>query len=85
MNRQKDKNTRRQRPKREFCTQFCTLVMFPPNTLFTAFIATVEKIIKYALGEHNPGSGQNWRTSNDSAALIAVDIYKCKTFIWGRS
>ena len=29
-------------------------VFFPPNTLFTAFIAAVEKIITYALGEHDP-------------------------------
>ena len=39
--------------------------LFPPDTLFTAFIARVEKIITYALGEHDPGSAQVWRTSND--------------------
>ena len=39
--------------------------LFPPDTLFTAFIATVEKIITYALGEHDPGSAHNWRTSNE--------------------
>ena len=41
--------------------------LFPPDTLFTAFIATVEKIITYALGEHDPGSAQDGRTT--SAAL----------------
>ena len=35
------------------------------QTLFTVFIATVEKTITYALGEHDPGSTQNWRMSND--------------------
>ena len=35
------------------------------DTLFTAFIATIQKIIPYALGEHDPGSAQDWRTSND--------------------
>ena len=39
------------------------------NTIFTAFIATVEKNITYALGEHDPGSAQNWRKST-SAALF---------------
>ena len=43
-----------------------------------AFIVTVEKIIiTYVLGEHNPGSAQNLKTSNDfctaeSAALPAA-------------
>ena len=40
-------------------------VVFPPDPLFMAFIVTVEEIIIYALGEHDPGSAQNWRTSND--------------------
>ena len=40
-------------------------VFFLQTLYFTAFIATVEKIITYALGEHDPGSAQNWRTSND--------------------
>ena len=39
-----------------------------PN-LFTAFIPTVAKIITYALREHDPGSPQNWRTSNDFCSL----------------
>ena len=42
-----------------------TVFFLQTNTLFTAFIATVEKIITYALGEHDPGSAQDWRTSND--------------------
>ena len=33
------------------------------KTLFSAFIARL-KIIKYALGEHNPGSAQDERTSS---------------------
>ena len=34
-------------------------------TLVTACISTVEKIITYAIGEHDPGSAQNWKKSND--------------------
>ena len=30
-------------------------VFFHSDTLFTAFVATVQKIITYTLGEHNPG------------------------------
>ena len=37
-------------------------VFFPPDTLFTAFVATVQKIITCALGEHDPGSAQYERT-----------------------
>ena len=33
--------------------------------IFTAFMVTVEKIITNALGEHDPGSAQNWRTSRE--------------------
>ena len=40
-------------------------VFFPPDTLFTTFVATVQKIITYALGAHDPGSAQDGRTSND--------------------
>ena len=40
-------------------------VFFLQTLYFTAFIATVEQIITYALGEHDPGSAQDWRTSND--------------------
>ena len=40
-------------------------VFFLQTLYFTAFIATVEKIITYALGEHDSGSAQVWRTSND--------------------
>ena len=40
-------------------------VFFLQTLYFTAFIATVEKIITYALGEHDPGLAQDWRTSND--------------------
>ena len=35
------------------------------NTLFYVFLSTVITIITYALGEHDPGSAQDWRTSND--------------------
>ena len=31
----------------------------------SAFMATVENIIAYMLGEHDPGSAQDWRTSSD--------------------
>ena len=51
-------------------------VFFPPDTLFTAFIAMVEKIITYALGEHDPGSAQNWRTSNDFCSPVMVLMAK---------
>ena len=40
-------------------------VFFLQTLYFRAFIATVGKIITYALGEHDPGSAQDWRTSND--------------------
>ena len=33
--------------------------------IFSAFMVTVEKIITNALGEHDPGSAQNGRTSNE--------------------
>ena len=49
-------------------------VFFLQTLYFTAFIATVEKIITYALGEHDPGSAQNWRTS--SVALFLLWIKK---------
>ena len=39
-------------------------------TLLTAFIATVKKIITYALGEHDPGSAQDWRTSHDFCSPV---------------
>ena len=45
-------------------------VFYPPDTLFTAFVATVQKIITYALGEHNPGSAQDGRISNDSCQPV---------------
>ena len=32
---------------------------------FTAFMATVEKVISYVLGEHDPESAQNGRTSSE--------------------
>ena len=44
------------------------------NTLFTAFIATVE-YITYALGEHDPGSAQDWRTSSDMRSLHHSKMY----------
>ena len=40
-------------------------VFFLQTLLFTAFVATVQKIITYALGAHDPGSAQDGRTSND--------------------
>ena len=40
-------------------------VFFLQKLYFTALIATVEKVITYALGEQDPGSAQDWRTSND--------------------
>ena len=50
----------------------CMVVGVKPSTVFflqtlyfRAFIATVEKIMTFALGEHGPGSAQDWRTSND--------------------
>ena len=45
-------------------------VFFLKTLFFTAFIATVEKIITYALGEHDPGSAQDWRTSNDFCSPV---------------
>ena len=45
-------------------------VFFLQTLYFTAFIATVEKIITYALGEHDPGSAQDWRTSNDFCSPV---------------
>ena len=33
--------------------------------IFTVFMVTVEKIITNALGEHDPGAAQNWRTSRE--------------------
>ena len=47
-------------------------VFFPPDTLFTAFVATVQKIITYALGAHDPGSAQDGRTSNDFCTPLLV-------------
>ena len=41
------------------------IVFFLQTLYFMAFIETVEKIITYALGEHDPGSAPVWRTSND--------------------
>ena len=41
-----------------------------------SFSATVEQIITYALGEHDPGSAQNWRTSNDFCSPIVHNISK---------
>ena len=32
---------------------------FPPDTLFTAFVATVQKINSCMLGAHDPGSAQD--------------------------
>ena len=43
---------------------------------FTAFTGTVKKIIVYALGEHDPGSAQDWRTSSDFWGLVMHDSFK---------
>ena len=50
-------------------------VFFLQTLYFTAFIATVEKIITYALGEHDPGSAQDWRTSNDFCSPVLCLCY----------
>ena len=52
-------------------------VFFLQTLYFTAFIATVEKIITYALGEHDSGSAQVWVTSMTSAALLYTE--QCTT------
>ena len=41
------------------------------KTLYlTAFMATVEKVLTYALGEHDPGSAKNGRTSSKCGAPV---------------
>ena len=50
-------------------------VFFLQTLYFTAFIATVEKIITYALGEHDPGRAQVWRTSNDFCSPALSYMY----------
>ena len=59
-------------------------VFFSPDTLFTAFVATIQKMITYALGEHDPGSAQDWRTSNDfcSPARIYLEFPQQPKYIW---
>ena len=37
----------------------------PDDILFMAYVATVEKIITYGLGEHGPGSARDGRTSSE--------------------
>ena len=49
-------------------------VFFLQTLYFMAFIATVEKIITYTLGEHDPGSAQVWRTSNDFCSPVVMVI-----------
>ena len=45
-------------------------IVFFLQTLYSmAFIEKVEKIITYALGEHDHGSAQVWRTSNDFCSI----------------
>ena len=41
------------------------------NTLFLAFMATVEKIMTYTLGELGPKQVQDWKTSGN---LCHLDI-----------
>ena len=36
-----------------------TLYLFTKTLYFAVFMSTVEKIIKYTLGEHDPGSAPN--------------------------
>ena len=45
-------------------------VFFLQTLYFTAFIASVEQIITYALGEHDPGSAQDWRTPHDLCSPV---------------
>ena len=42
---------------------------FSPDTLFTAFVATVQKIITYALGAHDPGSAQDGSRDHDKGHI----------------
>ena len=44
-----------------------------------AIMATVEKIITYALGEHNPGSAPDGRTSSEfwSLVLLYITFHSC--------
>ena len=37
----------------------------PDDILFMAYVATVEKILAYGLGEHGPGSARDGRTSSE--------------------
>ena len=57
-------------------------VFFLQTLYFTAFIAKVEKIITNALGEHDPGSAQDWRTSNDFCSPGCCYCYIAAAFSW---
>ena len=46
------------------------------NILYYVIYPGVEKIITYALGEHDPGSAQDWRTSSDFWGLVMHDSFK---------
>ena len=61
------KNTLKMIQSTRFLTQKkLFLVIRRLKTLyFTSFMSPVEKIIKYTLGEHDPGSAQNGRTSSE--------------------
>ena len=48
-----------------FCWREAKNCFFLLTLFLMVFIVTVEEIIIYALGKHDPGSAQNWRTSND--------------------
>ena len=52
------------------------IVFFLQTLYFMPFIETVEKIITYALGEHDPGSAQDWRKSSDFWGLVIHDFFK---------
>ena len=45
------------------------------NILFYVIYPGVEKIITYALGEYDPGSAQDWRTSSDFWGLVMHDSF----------
>ena len=51
-------------------------IVFFLQTLYSmAFIEKVEKIITYALGEHDPGRAQVWGTSNNFCSPALSYMY----------
>ena len=56
------------------------------HTFFTAFMATVETIITFALGQHDLGWSQDLRTPRDfwtPAQLICLSLIKTNGYIQG--